>query len=121
MSEERDPDAIFEVLCSNHAREILIAADDEPCSAQNLAERCDTSLPTIYRRVNELVEHNLLEEVTQIADDGNHYTLYVSNLDTIRFDVEQTGFNATVSLRQDIIDRFGNFWRELGDHSEEIN
>lgn len=48
MSEARDPDAVFEALCSNHAREILVAAEDEPRSAQSLAERCGTSLPTVY-------------------------------------------------------------------------
>lgn len=120
MSEERDPDAVFEALCSNYAREILVAAEDEPRSAQHLAEQCDTSLPTVYRRVNALVEQNLLEEVTRIAADGNHYTLYVSNLETVRLDVERTGFSATVRLKHDIVDRFGEFWRDLGDRPEEV-
>jgi DNA-binding IclR family transcriptional regulator len=120
VSEERDPDVVFEALCSNHAREILVAAEDEPRSARSLAERCGTSLPTVYRRVNALVEQDLLEEVVRVADDGNHYTLYVSNLETIRLDVERTGFSATVRLKRDIVDRFGAFWRDLGDRPEEV-
>jgi DNA-binding IclR family transcriptional regulator len=121
VTKERDPDAVFEALCSDNAREILVATEDEPRSAQSLADQFDTSLPTVYRRVNTLVEQDLLEETTQIADDGNHYTLFVSNLETLQFDVERTGFSVAVRLKRDIVDRFGEFWRDLGDHSEEVN
>ena len=74
----------------------------------------------VHRRVNALVEQDLLEEVVRVADDGNHYTLYVSNLETVRLDIERTGFSATVRLKRDIVDRFGAFWRDLGDRPEEV-
>jgi DNA-binding IclR family transcriptional regulator len=117
VSEKRDPDAMFAALCSDDAREILVAAHAEPRSAEEFAEHCDVSLPTVYRRVNTLVEQDLLRENVQIDPDGNHYTLYVSNLDSLEFVLEAAGFVASVRLRRDIVDRFGEFWRDLGAHS----
>ncbi|WP_049902904.1 winged helix-turn-helix domain-containing protein [Halococcus agarilyticus] len=119
MSEERDPDAMFAALCSDDAREILVAAHSEPRSAQEFADRCDISLPTVYRRVNTLVDQGLLKENLQVDPDGNHYTVYVSNLDSLEFALETAGFVASVRLRRDIVDRFGEFWRDLGGHSAE--
>lgn len=108
---------MFDALCSDHAREILIATHSEPRSAEELADHCDISLPTVYRRVNTLVERDLLEENLQADPAGNHYTLYVSTLDSLRFDLETAGFAASVRFRRDIVDRFGEFWRDLGAHS----
>ena len=119
MSEKRDSDAMFEALCSDHAREILTAAYSEPRSAEELADYCDVSLPTVYRRVNALVDRDLLEETLRADPDGNHYTLYVSNLDSLEFELKTAGFIASVRFRRDIVDRFGEFWRGLGGHSAE--
>lgn len=118
MSEERNADEMFEALCSNHARAILVAASSDPCSAQELAEQCDASLPTVYRRVDALVEQGLLVETMNVDPDGNHYTVYAARLDSVRFDVENSGFIASISLARDIVDRFGDFWRGLGEYPQ---
>ena len=110
---------MFEALCSDHARDILTAAYSEPQSAEELADYCDVSLPTVYRHVNALVDRDLLEETLRADPDGNHYTLYVSNFDSLEFELETAGFVASVRFRGDIIDRFGEFWRGLGGHSTE--
>ncbi|MDX1748356.1 MAG: helix-turn-helix domain-containing protein [Halobacteriales archaeon] len=61
MSKEWDPETIFDVLGSEHARSILTVSSQEPMDAEALAEACDTSLPTVYRRVNALQEYDLLD------------------------------------------------------------
>lgn len=118
MSDERNPDDVFELLCSNHARDILVAATAEPVSAADLAHRCDISLPTVYRHVNPLVEQGLLEEQIEVDPEGNHYKRYASNLDFVTFELENSGFNADVGLRWDIVDRFGAFWQGLGPQTD---
>jgi predicted transcriptional regulator len=119
VSKEWQPADLFEVLCSDHARRILIAAEDEPRSAQDLAEHCETSLPTIYRRVNALVEYDLLEESLAIDPSGNHYKTYETNFEQVRFAIEQGGFAAAVDLKRDLVDRFGALWEDLEAKSRE--
>ena len=111
---ERNSDDVFAVFCSDYARDILVAAHKEPRSADALAEHCGASLPTIYRRVITLVEHNLLEENLQIDPQGNHYKRYTSNLDYVRFEMDESGFAVSVHFERDFIDRFGEFWGTLG-------
>jgi DNA-binding transcriptional ArsR family regulator len=114
VSEERDADEVFDALCSDHAREILVAATGEPRTAAEFAQRCDVSLPTVYRHVEVLVEQDLLEENEEIDVDGNHYTAYLAALDSILFELEGRGFVASVRRRMDIVDRFGELWHDLG-------
>ena len=115
MSKEWQPEELFDVLCSGHAREILVAAELEPRSAQDLAEYCDTSLPTVYRRVNALVEYDLLEESLAIDPAGNHYKTYETNFERVGFAIERERerFAADVDLKRDLVDRFGALWRDL--------
>ena len=113
MSKQWQPEALFDVLCSDRARRILVAAEREPRSASELAEVCDTSLPTIYRRVEALVEHDLLEEDLRIDPSGNHYNVYAANFEGVRFAVESERFTVDVELKRDLVDRFGALWGDL--------
>lgn len=115
VSKEWQPEELFDVLCSGYSREILVAAELEPRSAQDLAEYCDTSLPTVYRRVNALVEYDLLEENLSIDPAGNHYKTYETNFERMQFAIERDreGFAANVELKRDLVDRFGALWRDL--------
>ena len=108
MSEQWQPEALFDVLCSDYARRILVAAEREPRSASELAEGCNTSLPTIYRRVEAVVEHDLLEEELRIDPSGNHYSVYATNFEGVRFAVESKRFTVDVELKRDLVDRFGS-------------
>lgn len=114
MSKEWDPETIFDVLGSEHARKILALSSREPMDADALAEQCDTSLPTVYRRVNALQEYDLLQEETHIDADGNHYKTFQTNLQRICFEVNDGGFDIDIALRRDLTDRFDEFWGGLG-------
>ena len=115
VSKEWQSEELFDVLCSDHARRILVAAELEPRSAQDLAEYCDTSLPTVYRRVNALVEYDLLEESLAIDPAGNHYKTYETNFEQVRFAIarERERFTADVDLKRDLVDRFDALWEDL--------
>ena len=113
MSTERESAEVFAALCSENAREMLVAATTERYSAEEFADHCDVSLPTVYRHVETLVDLGMLEEQTRIDPDGNHYTVYRTNLDYVRFDLHRSGFLATVRRRLDVVDRFGDLWGDL--------
>lgn len=113
VGNEWDPETIFDVLGSREVRRILALADVEPRSARELAERLDASQPTVYRRVNVCQEYDLLAETTRVDEEGNHYKVYETNLRRVCFEVEDGGYDVTISLRQDLVDRFGDFWGGL--------
>ncbi|MFH5800824.1 ArsR/SmtB family transcription factor [Haladaptatus sp. CMAA 1911] len=117
MSKDWEPDNIFEVLGNAQARQILVLADLKPMSAQELADRCETSLPTIYRRINELVNYDLLRKQTQ-KEDGTQYQIFKTDLKKVCFEIDNGGFVVDVQLRQQMVDQFEDFWGELQNSSE---
>jgi DNA-binding transcriptional ArsR family regulator len=113
VSAEWDPEDVFDVLASESARRILVLASAEAMTAEDLAERIDASLPTVYRRANALVEYDLLTENTEIDTDGNHYRTFETNLERITVEIEGGDLEAEVELDRDLVDRFGDLWRDL--------
>lgn len=113
MSEEPDVEAVADVLEDDCARCILVRAYTEPMSASALAERCDVSEPTVYRRLETLREHDLLLERTHPDEQGHHYKEYRTNLDRLTVDVTPEGFEVEVSRRESMADRFTRLVEEL--------
>jgi Fe2+ or Zn2+ uptake regulation protein len=103
------------VFGSERARQILVLASVEAVSAEEIADRLDTSLPTVYRRVNAMVEYDLLEEDTQVDADGHHYATYETKLQELCVEIEEGGFTIDIEYRRDLVDKFGDFWGDLGD------
>ncbi|MFB6308285.1 MAG: ArsR/SmtB family transcription factor [Haloarculaceae archaeon] len=119
MGKEWDPENVFDVLGSEEVRKILALTNVKPMSAQELADRLETSRPTVYRRVNTCQEYDLLSEDTEIDADGNHYKVYEANLKRISFELEEGGFDVNIELRRDLVDRFGDFWDDLEGSDDE--
>jgi DNA-binding transcriptional ArsR family regulator len=101
---EWDPETVFEVLGSELARRILALADAEPCSAETIAQRCDASLPTVYRRLNVLQKYDLVREQRAVDDDGTHFKTYETDLERICFVVDDGSFGVDIQLRRAFID-----------------
>lgn len=113
MAKEWDPETVFDVLGSKAVRRILALANVQPMSAHELADHLDASQPTVYRRINVCQEYDLLAEDTRIDEGGNHYKVYETNLRRICFEIEDGGFDVTMELRHDMVDRFADFWEDL--------
>jgi DNA-binding transcriptional ArsR family regulator len=123
VSEEPGLDAVLDVLSDEYAREILAATSVKPMSAQQLAEECEMSEPTVYRRIERLREHDLLGERTEIRDDGNHHSVYTATLSELSVELAEGTFEATVQRREtasfpgqqadDTADRFASMWENL--------
>ncbi|MFH5800796.1 ArsR/SmtB family transcription factor [Haladaptatus sp. CMAA 1911] len=118
MSKDWEADNIFEVLGNAQARQILVLADLKPMSAQELADRCETSLPTIYRRINELVDYDLLRKQLQ-KEDGTQYQVFKTDLKKVCFEIENGGFIVDVQIRQQMVDQFEGFWQDLQEFNEQ--
>jgi DNA-binding transcriptional ArsR family regulator len=113
MSKEWNPENIFEILASEMARKILAAASVKPMSARELGEICETSLPTVYRRVNALYDYDLLSEQPRVDSDGTRYNLYTTDLDEVTIQVDDGGFNININVRKDSVDQLDELLEDL--------
>lgn len=110
---EWDPATVFDVFGDSLARRILVLASDRPVAADDLAGQLDVSEPTIYRRVNTLLEYDLLSERQVIDGDGHHYKTYETTLKRAAFEIENGGYNIDLEIRQSLADQFDAFWSDL--------
>jgi predicted transcriptional regulator len=118
VDENRSIEEILNTIGDEHARTVLAAISRNPRSAKELAEECDLSLPTIYRRLELLQEHDLITERTAVAEDGNHYNIYECNFDSTVITLEDQEYKVRIYRKENLPDRFGQLWDELGSESE---
>lgn len=107
MSEDFDPADVIELLDDDYAREILVTASTEPKSARELGEACDASLPTVYRRVEELEAAGLVDVGTVPDGEGNHYSVYSTRMERFAVEIDDGTLDAELILREEhVADRF---------------
>lgn len=105
---------LLAILDDEYARTILIETSKEPMGAETLADRCDASPPTIYRRLDRLDEHDLLEAQQQLDPDGHHYKTYAARLERVSVEIENGEMEIDVLRREeDPADRFTRLYEEL--------
>lgn len=117
---EWEPSDVFDVFGDSLARRILVLASERPVSADDLADQLDVSRPTIYRRVNALVDYDLLSEQQQLDADGNHYQTVETTLKEVVFEIEDGGYNVSLQMRQSLADQFESFWSDLDQPTDGI-
>lgn len=117
MSGDSDDAELLALLEDAYAREILTATSAQPMSAEQLTQHCDASDSTIYRRVDRLKDHDLLDEQTQFDPDGHHYSVYVSRLESVTVTFEDGECRIELERRhlaaEDPADRFTRMWQDL--------
>lgn len=107
MSEEPDVETIGTLLEDPTVRTILTRTSQEPMSATTLSEHCDASTPTVYRRLDDLRDCDLLVERMQLDPDGGHHrTVYSTNLERITVELEGDELILRIDRREDMADRF---------------
>lgn len=121
MSKEWESQNVFDVLGCEIAREILALGSLKPLSAAELAERCDVSEPTVYRRIDALQEYDMLASETEIDDDGHHYKRFETNLEEARVRVEDGSFDVDIEIQKDYTDRFVDLWEDMEKGAEEVS
>lgn len=107
MRTNDDIEHLAAVLEDSTARKILTETSEEPMSATTLSECCDVSEPTIYRRLEELRECDLLIEQTKLDPDrGHHRTMYTTNFERLTVELREGRLDFQVDRREDPADRF---------------
>lgn len=104
---------LLDVLGDPLCRQVLVYASKSPISATALADQLDVSPPTVYRRINSLVDHELVRTHRRLDGDGNHYRTFETALDRIEVELTQDGYEVSIHSRQDAGHRFDEFWREF--------
>jgi predicted ArsR family transcriptional regulator len=105
--------AIASLLEDDYAREILVHTSIDTHSASELADACGASEPTIYRRIEDLIEQDLLEAEQELDPDGHHYKTYAANLEAVTVELHDGEFSVEVSRHTDPADRFTELYDEL--------
>lgn len=114
--DDRSIEDVLDTIGDEHARRVLAAISRESQSAKELAEECDLSLPTVYRRLEMLEEYDLVRDRTLVADDGNHYKVYESNFESTVISLEDDEYKVRIYREENLPDRFSQLWDEL--HAE---
>ncbi|MFP8957105.1 helix-turn-helix domain-containing protein [Natrialbaceae archaeon A-CW3] len=86
-----NPATQLNVLGDECARTILIAASEGPRTAKELTEKADCSSATVYRRINNLLESELLAECIRFEKNGSHTTAYEATIDHLRVEIGSDG------------------------------
>lgn len=80
-SQEIDSDDLLDAITDERSRSILAALDDEARTAAELEDRLGIPQSTLYRKLDSLVEANLLGERVRLRSAGHHTTEYVRCID----------------------------------------
>jgi predicted transcriptional regulator len=116
VDDDRSIEEIMDTIGDQHARRVLAAISGEPKPAKQLAEECDLSLPTVYRRIEMLDEYDLVTDRTLIAEDGNHYKVYESNFESTVISLQDDEYKVQIYRDENLPDRFSQLWDDL--HAE---
>lgn len=100
---------VTDLLADEVARTILEATVEEWLSAEALADRCNVSTATVYRRLEPLVSHDLVATRTEPDENGHHYKVYTATLDRVVVALTDEGLDLRVTRRQRMADRFIEF------------
>lgn len=90
----------LDVLADECARTILVATSEGPRTAKELTDRTDSSSATVYRRINDLVESDLVAECIRFDDDGTHTTAYESVVDELSVEIGASGIDVRVTAAE---------------------
>lgn len=115
---EWSPANVLDVFGDPVARATLVLASGQPMTVQDLADRLGVSDPTIYRRIDPLVDANLLCETKRIDEKGNQPTVYETVLDEVTFSIDADGYTVDMQVREDIAADFESLWSDLESESE---
>jgi len=114
VADDPDLSTLVGLFDDEHVRTILAATSAEPLSAAALSERCGVSTSAVYRRVDRLVDADLLDERTRPRSDGHHDTVYVAAIERFELVVDDGDVDWTVDRTEtDVADELTRLWGEF--------
>lgn len=110
---EWSPSSLLDLFGDPVARATLVVANRGPVAVKEIADVLEVSEPTVYRRVDPLVEANLLAVSHRVDGDGNQHKVYETVLDEVTLAIEDDGYVVDVTVEQGIADDFDDLWSDL--------
>jgi len=116
--DEEPIEEILDTIGDRRARHVLASIAHEPQSAKEIAEELDLSLPTVYRRIEELEDHDLVTGRTEIASDGNHYRVFECAFDSTVISLDDGEYEVQIFREGNVPDKFATLWDDLSRTTE---
>lgn len=106
--------AVVTLLDDQTARRVLKETSLAARSANELAQRCEASQQTVYRRLEQLEEAGLVTDQTRVREDGHHDTVYRATLDTISIRLHDGELEFDITRRETKpADQLTDLWRNF--------
>jgi len=102
-----DVGTVGSLLGDPTVRTILVETSQEAMTATTLSDHCEASQPTVYRRLEDLRECDLLVERTRPDPAGGHHrTVYATNVRRVTVDLQDGRLELSIDRQEDMADRF---------------
>ncbi|MFB6282726.1 MAG: hypothetical protein ABEK59_02175 [Halobacteria archaeon] len=112
----------LELLGDECCREILEKIKTEPKSVKEINEECSNiSMPTVYRRINKLMEFDIITESTAVDLKGSHNKTYKLNLKGLEISMEDDGLEVDFYYEEDDLERVKKVIEKVGPRVEDIS
>lgn len=106
-------DDLLALLGDEYVQAILALTSLGPMSASELGDEIDVDVSTIYRRVDDMLDHDLLVERTRIVEDGSHHNTYEANVGHVAIEVADGELTVGVERRESPAERFTRIWDDI--------
>lgn len=117
MAEERtgsDLQTVLDGLDDPECRAILRSlAETSEQSVSDLAERCELSRTSAYRKVGLLEDAGLVDAIATVREDGHHTTVYSAAFDGVYIGLGDDGFDVSVDRTEPPDERLARFWETM--------
>ncbi|WP_433632288.1 ArsR/SmtB family transcription factor [Halomicrococcus sp. NG-SE-24] len=103
-------DALDDPACRTIIQEL-----EEPMTASELADETDIPLSTLYRKIDLLTDASLLNELTEIREDGHHTSRYRVAVESVNITLDDDReFDVNIERPpQSTDERLEQLWSEV--------
>ncbi|GAB7095020.1 hypothetical protein JCM30237_21730 [Halolamina litorea] len=90
---------LLDALDDPDCRAVLEATGERPLSAKEIVERCEIPTSTAYRKIERLVELDLLREGIRVRSTGNHAKEYSRRVEQVALSIDDGGTEVRIVER----------------------
>ncbi|ODR81163.1 IclR family transcriptional regulator [Haladaptatus sp. W1] len=105
---------VLDALDDPACRRIIMELRD-PMTARELADATDIPLSTLYRKLDMLSEASLVDERTEIREDGHHTSRYRITVESVNISLtDEREFDVSIDRPPETTDeRLERLWTEV--------
>jgi len=97
-ADEESIDEILSLLADDYVQSILDTLSEGPKPATEIADDCEVSTVTVYRRLDRLETVGLVTATTQVAADGNHRATYRARQVSVDVSLTEDGLTGELTI-----------------------